>query len=249
MANQTPIRPMWLAYFLLAALLAAPGSGASAATVELAGPAGAEVFVDDEAIGFLPLTTPLVLKPGSYLLRCELPGHQPFEVALRLHSNDENKRIRARLMPLRRRTALGINLVFAGLGQHYSGQNLRGWAYNIMEAGGLLTALTGELQRSDFRKDYLLLLAEYGRQINVDRIAEYEQLTLEAYADMEDAEQLRNIGLLVAGGAVVLSLLDSALLFPSFQAGMGNPVASHVPFDEVSPPAWRTVHVGYRTEF
>ena len=255
MAHQTRTRPIWLPFFLLAALLASPGGGAEAATVELAGPAGAEVFLNDSAIGFLPLGAPLALDPGNYLLRCELPGHQPFELWVRLLSDEETKRIRARLMPLRQRTAIASSLLFAGLGQHYSGQNMRGWVYNILEAGGLLTAITGELQRSNYRKDYLLLLDKYNRQINADQIEYYRQQVLTAYADMEDMEQLRDTGLLVAGSAVLLSLLDSVLFFPSVEAGMGPPMALNGQAGELPRVAWdsghfwNTVHVGYRTEF
>lgn len=234
---------------LLAATLTAPVPGASAATVELAGPAGAEVFLNGDAVGFLPLAAPLDLPTGRHVLRCELYGHQTFEVTLHLVTDDDHKRIRARLMPLRRRTALAADLLLAGLGQHYSGQKMRGWLYSAVEAGGLLTALTGELRRSDYRKDYLLLLAEYGRQINADRIAEYKQLTLVAYADMEDAEQVRNTGLLIAGGAVVMSLLDTAFFFPSIQAGPGLPVTRSESAEAMIAPDWRTVHLGYRVDF
>ena len=252
MVHQIRIFPTWLPFLLLAVFIALPGSGAAAATVELAGPVGAEVFLDGEAIGFMPLSRPLDLNPGEYVLRCELPGHQPFEMTIRLLSNEDQKTILARLMPLSHRTAWASNILFAGLGQHYSGQNLRGWFYNALEAGGLLTAISGELQRSNYRKDYLLLMDKYDQQINADQIEYYRQETLAAYADMEDMEQLRDTGLMVAGGAVVLSILDSLFFFPSFEAGIGSPAALNTPLESpgnAGQRTWNTVHMAYRTTF
>ena len=249
MVLQIRTHPTWYLFLMLAVLVPTPGSDASAAILELAGPTGAEVFLDNEAIGFMPLPGPLELNPGKYMLRCELPGHQPFEMIVRLDSEEDRRAILARLMPLRKRTALTSNLLFAGLGQHYTGKNLRGWIYNAMEAGGLLTALVGELQRSNYRKDYLLLMGEYDQQINVDRIEYYKEEALAAYADMEDSEQLRNTALFVAGGAVVLSLLDSLLFFPSFEAGMGTPAALSGTMEQVPTQARDTVYMAYRTSF
>ena len=249
MVHQTPIRPAWLPLLLLAALFAAPGSYAATATVELTGPAGAEVFLDGEAIGFLPLSQPLELDRGQYVLRCELPGYQPYEVPLQITSPEDSKKIQARLIPLSQRTAWASNLIFAGLGQHYTGQNLRGWTYNALEVGGLITALVAELERSNYRKDYLLLMEKYDLQINADRIEDYRQKALATYADMEDMEKLRKTGLLVAGGAVLLSILDSVLFYPSFEAGMGSPTALNGSAAEAPQQAWNTVHLGYRATF
>ncbi|MBU8872071.1 MAG: PEGA domain-containing protein [Gemmatimonadales bacterium] len=253
MAPHIRILPTWLPFLLLTSLLVLPGTGAGAATVELAGPSGSEVFLDGEAIGFLPFSKSLELEPGEYLLRCELPGHQPFEMMVHLLAAEDQRVIMARLMPLSRRTACASNLVFAGMGQHYTGQNLRGWIYNALEIGGLLTALTAELQRSNYRKDYLLLYEKYEQQINFGESSNnYRQETLDAYTDMEDMEQLRDTGFLVAGSAIALSILDSLLLFPSFEAGMGSPTflntsAEHV--GEASAQTWNTVHMAYRTTF
>ena len=252
MVPQIRIFPNWLLYLLLATALPASGTNAGAATVDLAGPIGAEVFLDGSAIGFLPLAQPLDLDRGTYLLRCELPGHQPFEITVLVASERDHKTIQARMVSLRKRTALGINLVFAGLGQQYSGHHVRGWIYHTLEAGGLITALASELNRSNLRKDYLLIKDQYDRQINADEIEYYRGETLAAYAEMEDAEQLRDTGLLVAAGAVTLSLLDSLLFFPSFEMGPGSPAYQgrvEFPHREPARGIWDTVHLAYRANF
>ncbi len=252
MAHQTRNLPNRQYILVLAALFCLLGNVATAATIELAGPAGAEVFVDGEAIGFLPFTGPLELLTGKYILRCELMGHQPFEKTIHLVSDQDRKIILTRLMPLRKRTAFSVNLLFAGLGQHYTGQNLRGWVYNALEAGGLLFALSGELQRSNYRKDYLLLMENYHKQINGEEIEKYRQEVMIAYSDMEDMEKQRDSGLMIAGGAVILSILDSILFFPSVEAGMGYPVklgsSVESPLDAPTSSG-STLHVAFKTTF
>ena len=168
---------------------------------------------------------------------------------IRFLDDGENRRVMARLIPLRRRTAIATGLVFAGMGQHYSGQHIRGWIYNALEAGGLITALTGELQRSNYRKDYLLLMGEYDQQINADRIEYYRQEALAAYSDMEDMEQLRNTGLWITGGAVLLGLLDSVIFFPAVETGMGSPIALKNSAGENILPTRDTVHLAYKIKF
>lgn len=255
MAPQFLLRPRtrWLFVALLILLVSGVrpdgDSSAHAATIDLTGPAGAELFLDGEPIGFLPLPHPLDLRGGRYLLRCELPGHQPYTRKLRITDPEAVLRIHIRLMELRRRTALGADLIFAGLGQHYSGQHLRGWLYNAAEAGGILLALTGELQRSNYRKDYLLYKEEYDGQINADLIEYYKTQAATAYSDMEDMAKLRDTGLILAGSAVVLSLLDTLLLFPSVEMGAGSVSALPPAADGVPLAAARSFHVGYRARF
>lgn len=222
------------ASLLLAVHLASPS--AQAAPVAITGPDGAEVRLNGEFVGFLPLGAPLELPAGRYELRCELPGHQPFEKKFKLLRGQDGLRVVARMIPLRRRTALAGDLLLAGTGQHYAGQHMRGWIYNAAEIGGLLVALTGELQRSNHRKDYLLLMDEYSTQINAGQVLEYKRRAEAAYQDMEDAESLRNAGLIVAGSAVLLSVLDTLALFPGVEAGAGSP-ATAIPgqgFDELA---------------
>ena len=110
-----------------------------------------------------------------------------------------------------------------------------------------------ELQRSNYRKDYLLLYEKYKQQINfAESSTNYRQEALAAFTDMEDMEQLRDTGFLVAGSAVALSILDSLLLFPSFEAGMGSPTFLNTSAEhrgEAPAQTWNTVHMAYRTTF
>ncbi len=53
---------------------------------------------------------------------------------------------------------------------------MRGWVYAAAETGGLLTALAGELQRSNLRKDYLVLQDAYDHAVNGNEAVYYRGL-------------------------------------------------------------------------
>ena len=197
------------------------GTAAEAATIEIAGPAGASVSINGRPAGFLPLPGPLELETGRHAVVCELPGHEPFRQDILLDGPESRLRLQVRLEPFSRRTAVASNLLLAGLGQQYLGRRTRGVAFSAAEIGGLATMLYGELKRSDLRKDYLLLQDKYDRAINADEIARLRAEASQAYANMEDKEKVRDTGLAVAAGAVVLSMLDAFVFFPEVVAGAG----------------------------
>ena len=102
------------------------------------------------------------------------------------------------------------------------GANIRGWIYFLGETGGLLTALAGELQRVNYRDDYVNYQANYDGAFAENEIAYWRQQADQAYRNMEDMENLRNTGLYVALGSYAVSLLDAWLLFPSVDVGPGT---------------------------
>lgn len=238
-----------LTALVLGAMLPA---AAAATTLEITGPPGASLNINGRDMGFFPLDGPLDLAAGRYLIKSELPGHIAYEQELLLLDEVARQRLTVRLVPLKRRTAWTSSLLFAGLGQHYLGKPVRGYVYNAAEAGGLLVALFAELERSNLRKDYLDLQDLYSNSINADDIVRYRQSADQAYSDMKDKEDLRNLGLMVAGGAIVVSVLDALLFFPAVEAGTG-PVP--VDYGTLEPGPWSdpdpltTVHAAVRLEF
>ena len=228
---------------------------ATAATLEITGPPGASLVINDQDMGFLPLDGPLDLAPGVYNIQSELPGHGKYEHDLRLVSDTDWQRLTIRLVPFSRKTAWSSNILFAGLGQHYLGKSTRGYIYNAAEAGGLLVALFAELNRSNLRKDYLTLEDEYNASINADDITRYREAADQTYSDMEDAESMRNTGLLVAGGAIVVSIIDALLFFPNVEAGSGHVPLNTGALDDgiLDSGPWAdnstAVHAGVKLEF
>ncbi len=233
----------------MAALLAAP---ASATTLEITGPPGASLIINGQDMGFFPLDGPLELQAGFYLIKSELPGFIAYENDLELLVDVPWQRLAVRLVPFSRKTAWTSNLLFAGLGQHYLGKPTRGYIYNAAEAGGLLVALFAELERTNLRKDYLDLQEKYDTSINADEIVRFREAADQAYSDMKDKEDLRNQGLIVAGSAIVISVIDALVFFPAVEAGAG-PVP--VDYGALEPGPWSdpnpltTVHAAIRLEF
>ena len=240
-------------HLLMVLLLLGTPFAAQAATLEITGPAGANVIVDDHIMGFLPLSKPLSLPPGTYQVSSELPGYLPFETSVYLPEITDWQRLQIRLIPMSKKTAWTSNLLFAGMGQHYMGKSFKGYFFNLLEAGGLLTAFAGEIQRGDYRQDYLLQKRKYDAAINPNDIAYYKSLSDQAYSDMENMEQLRNTGLMVAGGAILLSILDAVFLFPGVDVGPGEvPIQTgslnSAFFNDSSNPI-ETIHAGFKLGF
>ena len=225
---------------------------AFAATLEIIGPRGAGLIINDQAMGLFPLYGPVDLPAGTYIIKSELPGHISYEHTLKLTGDDDWQRLTVRLVPFSRKTAWSSNLLFAGLGQHYLDKSTRGWIYNAAEAGGLLVALLAELERNNLRKDYLELQEQYDSSINAGDITRYREAADQAYNDMMDKEDLRNTGLIVAGSAIVISVIDAIVFFPSVEAGVGP-----VPMDTgaLDSGSWTghdhltAVHAAVRLEF
>ena len=130
--------------------------------------------------------------------------------------------LRLRPVPLRHKHAMVGSLLYAGVGQWYSGASVRGWVYFLGESAGLLAAMAGEVQRVNYRDDYLNAQAAYEASFlpyDIDLWREKAEL---AHQDMKDMEDLRDNGLYLAAGAYVVSLLDAWLLFPSVDVGPGT---------------------------
>ncbi|MEN8008142.1 MAG: PEGA domain-containing protein [Candidatus Krumholzibacteriota bacterium] len=241
-----------LGALVLAAIIPAAGA---AATLEITGPPGASLSINGRGMGFFPLDGPLDLAPGTYAIKSELPGYITYEQELELSVDSSWQRLVVRLVPYSRKTAWTSSLLFAGLGQHYLGRSTRGYIYNVAEAGGLLVALVSELERSNLRKDYLNLQEQYDSSINAEDIVRFREAADQAYNDMLDQEDRRNLGLLVAGGAVVISVLDAILFFPAVEAGAGPVPLDTGAWNTLDPGPWSgpdpltTVHASVRLEF
>jgi hypothetical protein len=234
-------------FLIVAALL--PGSGATAATLQLAGPAGASVTLNGRAIGFLPLAEPLTLPAGTWELLCEMPGRIPHRQTLVFVTDDEWLHVTALLEPYRRSTAVWSNVLLAGLGSHYLGHSTRGWFYSIVEVGGLVTALGAEIARSDANDEYLLAMDAYSQAIDAEEIAIQAEAAEGYQQEAADAAELRDLCLVAAAGAIVVSMLDSWLSFGSVAAGAGDFPSDSGTGHSMGPSASPSFHSALRLEF
>jgi hypothetical protein len=230
-----------------ALLLSAPG--ARAATLQLAGPAGASVSLNGRAIGFLPLAEPLTVPAGTWELLCEMPGCIPHRQTIVLVTDDDWLHVTALLVPYSRSTAVWSNVVLAGMGPRYLGHSTRGWFYSIVEMGGLLTALGAEITRSNASDEYLLAMDAYAQEVDADQIAVRREEAEDKQQEASDAADLRDLGLMTAAGAIVVSMLDSWLSFGAVTAGAGDLPSAGGDGQAAGPSASPSFHSALRLEF
>lgn len=222
---------------------------AAAATLRISGPPGGTLKVNGHEIGSLPLSAPLELPRGIYDVSYEARGFQDFSEVVVLGEDDAWSHLQVRPVRLSRSAAVRGNLLFAGVGQHYMGHGWRGWIYTAAEAGGLLAALGGEIQRGQYSDDYKLYKAQYDAAISPGEIQRYRGLAVQAYGDMQDAADRRDASLLLAAGAVVVSMLDAFIFFPGADIGPGPvpPMQGEAPHDAAADMF--ALHAGWRVAF
>ena len=88
------------------ALLLVLATPAAAATLQIAGPPGAEVWLDGQSVGLLPLAGPLAVPRGMHEVVCEAAGHERYRETIVLPEEDSWRTLRVRPTPLRRRYAV-----------------------------------------------------------------------------------------------------------------------------------------------
>ena len=214
-------RPVEAALFFLIAVGLLLSSGtAGAATLAIEGKPGTAVFLNEEPLGFLPLTAPLDLPAGMHVVRAEQRGMETLSKQVLL-SEDSVVRLQLRLVPLSRRDAITYSFLLAGTGQRYLGRSNLGWALTVTEVFGLMTALISEAQYQNNHDDYLVAYDNYLNSIGNNDIIFWRNQADAAWSDMDRAESRRNTAMLVAGGAVLVSVLDSWLRFPGMETGPG----------------------------
>jgi len=221
-----------------------PSGESGAATLVLTGPPGATVSLNGDDHGRFPLAGPLTLLHGEYEVRCELPGYAPYHEFIQLAGPDTWLRLEVRLTPFSRTISVAANLLLAGLGQHYQERTKTGYVYNALEIGGLLAALYGEMAFLNHRDDYLLANELYAAAMTETDIEYYRNETESAFDKMDSADTTRKLGLYAAAGAIVVSMLDAWLFFPSVAVGPGTTPA--LGSTETDLMSW---HAGWKLSF
>jgi hypothetical protein len=180
------------------------------------------------------------VEPGIHTLKATLGGMQDHATVLRIGEPDQMARVELRMRPLSRKDVALGGLLLAGQGQRDLGRDRLGWALTAAELGGLVAALYGEVVVQNSRDEYVLAMANYNEALTPADIAYYRELARDKLDSSESAASLRDAGLALAAGAVVVGLLDSMLRFPSLETGAGPlPVALNSgPADPAAHIAW-----------
>lgn len=247
----TPRSTCGRALLVTVALLALALPAASA-TLVITGTPGTQVTLDGQVVGTLPLDGPLTVPVGRHDITAELPGMLPMAREIIAETELHEFRLRLRMTPMSRKSAVMRSLMLAGSGQRYEGRTKTGWVLTGVEVGGLLAALLSDLMAQNYKNDYLLARDEYDNAFVTDDLAYYRALMGDKHDAMTGALDLRNVALAAAAGAVIVSVLDAWLRFPSAEMGTGpRPVP---PTDRFSlggshPTDHRGFHLGWRLSF
>ncbi len=217
MTRSFPISMIALALYLGIAMAPGLSTGAS---LELTGPPGTLISIDDEIIGTLPLAEPIKIRTGDHTLVASLQGAELFERNVSVHKSNEQLTIHVRLSPMSRRSAVLSSLVLAGSGQRYEGHSKMGWGLTLAEVGGLAFALISDSQVQNHKNDYLLAQDVYNNAITQTDIdaARVDMQTI--FDDMDSAVSQRDAALMIAVGAVAVSVIDAFVRFPALDAGL-----------------------------
>jgi hypothetical protein len=186
---------------LTAALIVSTTLGAHAATLEVVGPAGAELVRNGQVIGVLPLSAPVELPHGEFMIiQVRKQGFATHEEQVYLENPETALRVEVDLVELNRTTAVLSSALLAGTGQFYQGRRKTGMVHLGAQLVAWGSVVYGELQFKDKRDEYEKINQQYYDALVADDIAAILEERDVAWSEMEDAKSWRNwsIGAVVA---------------------------------------------------
>lgn len=182
---------------------------ARAATIDVTGPAGAEVSIDGAARGVLPLPRPLPVEPGRRILEVRKRGHVTHQEVVEVTSPDHAIQIDVDLISLNRWQAMGSSAVLAGLGQLYQSRPTMGWTMLALQVGAWGWLFYSEDQYKSARDDYLTELTAYEAETDRFDIVARRDATLAAFDDVESKNDLRTYATITVIAIGAWSVFDA----------------------------------------
>jgi hypothetical protein len=212
---------------LLAVLSLCAASPAGAATLEIVGPAGAEVVRDGQVIGVLPLAEPLELPHAQFMIiEVRKPGYLTHEEQVYLQNAETALRVEVDLLSLNRTTATVSSALLAGTGQLYQGRTKTGIAHMGLQLVAWGSVIYGELQFQDKRDEYESLNQQYNDALVADDIARLRDERDTAWSEMDDAKTWRNVSIGAVVAIAAWSAFDAWRGHNRFHATIQSPSAS-----------------------
>lgn len=192
---------------------------ADAATLDLVGPAGAEVFLDGDVRGVLPLPQPLVVDVGDRVLRVRRRGFVTHEEVVTVTSDEQAIVIDLEMIELSRWQAMGSSAALAGLGQLYQSRPKMGWTMMALQIGAWSWLFLAEDQYQSTRDDYLTALTEYETATTVADIESARTAATEAYDDLESKNDMRTYATITVIAIGAWSVYDAWRAHEGFHDG------------------------------
>lgn len=224
LALRSPILRGALVLAAIACLLPAASRGA---TLDVIGPPGAEIVLEGEVLGILPLAEPIELPHGRLLLiYVRKPGHITHEEQVFLERVETEKTVEVELLALSRGTAVAISALLAGSGQFYQGRKTAGWIQLSLQATAWGSAIYGELVFKDKRDEYESLDQQYQDALVPSEIERLRAERDEKWNELKDAESWRNWSLAAVAAIAAYSAFDAWRGHNRFFASVQSPAES-----------------------
>jgi len=223
-------------------LAAAPVSGQEGGVVITSTPPGAVVELRGDVV--LSGVTPWRLdRPieGTFEVRAYMGGYHEWSGFASLSAT----RVDSINIRLSRKTPLSAGLrsaLIPGWGQYHTGQDLKGTAFLVVEAGLAAGLLWSDAKRHDAENDYEEALRAYRAADQVDEIEEAYAERLRTFDEYEKWHERRKRWAYAAAAVWLINVLDATLLMPSTGPG------GYTQLDEGSPGFFASVGTE-RTEF
>ncbi|MBD3367974.1 MAG: hypothetical protein GF405_07365 [Candidatus Eisenbacteria bacterium] len=221
---------------------AGPAAGQEGGVVITSVPSGAVVELRGDVM--LRGVTPWRLdRPigGTFEIRAYMGGYNEWRGFTALSPT----RVDSISITLSRKTPLSAGLRSAlvpGWGQFYTGQELKGTAFLVVEAGLAAGLLWSDAKRHDAENDYEDALRAYQAADQVDEIEEAYAERLRTFDDYEKWHERRKRWAYAAAAVWLINVLDATLLMPS--TGPGGFAAA-----ETDEPGFFATVGSERTEF
>jgi len=198
---------------------AGAASGQEGGVVITSVPSGAVVELRGDVV--LSGVTPWRLdRPidGTFEIRAYMGGYDDWTGYASLSAT----RVDSIAIRLSRKTPLGAGLRSAlvpGWGQFHTGQELKGTAFLVVEAGLAAGLLWSDAKRHDAENDYEEALRAYRAADQVDEIEETYQARLAAFDEYEKWHERRKRWAYAAAAVWLINVLDATLIMPSTGPG------------------------------
>lgn len=186
-------------------------------SLNFAGTPGANLFLNENNIGIIPLNNHIV-KYGEYELEVSKLGYHRYFEKISIDNLNENKiDILISLKPKNRFVAMFYSMIFPGLGQSYEEKNFRKWFFFI---NTVITAAGSVYYTYDYNQkviDYEEVRDEYELAVDPDDIEHLRRTMDNSYDKIKSTEDMRNIFYFALGTMWLSSTIDALILPKGWQ--------------------------------
>jgi hypothetical protein len=179
-------------------------------------PVVAEVVVDDESFGSLPVSAK-PLKPGYHRVQVRATGYEAVRYDMNF-SPDENKNLNVYLQPKLRGKAMLRSLFLPGWGQMYADKKLRTVAYPVFQLTAIGAALWTNSRYNKAIDKFEVAKIGYAEAFTLEDVDQTWKTLGAKSQDIKTAKSQRTMVIGVAVGMWLWNIIDAAIWPPQTAA-------------------------------